>query len=147
MSTAVLACVAIVPSPKFVLAPAAVAAPVPPLATANDPVTKLLSLMSIAPALTVPLLTWIVPVLEERSMPVPPYVVPITDPVHVPDVILPIRKSSSVDPSDCVRSKRLLLESYLRRPPLLPNWTSAAIPLIPKFLISAIVYSPKICYR
>ncbi len=57
ISTAVLSCVAIEPNPKFVLAPAAVVAPVPPLTTANDPDTKLLSLMSIAPAVTVPLLT------------------------------------------------------------------------------------------
>ena len=120
MSTALAACTANVPNPKFVLAPDAAVAPVPPFATPKAPVTKLLSLMSIAPAVTVPLETCIVPVLDERSKPVPPYAVPIAEPVHVPDVTLPKRISSKVVPSDCVRSKRLLLESYLRRPPLLP---------------------------
>ena len=91
---------AIVPRPKFVLAPAAAVAPVPPFATLNAPVTKLLSLRSIAPALTVPDETLNVPVLDHRSIPVPPYAVPIADPVQVPDVTLPSLKSSSVDPSD-----------------------------------------------
>lgn len=55
MSTALSACTDKFPNPKFVLAVAASVAPVPPLATAKAPVTKFESLMSIAPAVTVPL--------------------------------------------------------------------------------------------
>ena len=137
--TLLLACVAMFPSPKAVLASPALVAPVPPFATGKVPVTS--DVRSTSAALTEPLLIFNTPVELLKSPPSPPYVEPITVPCHVPAPTVPKRTSSNVEPSDCVRSNLPLPESYFKRPPDLPICTSAAIPLIPKFLMSAIMFS------
>ena len=133
-----LACVAIVPMPKAVLAAPAEVAPVPPFAIGNVPLTS--DAKATAPADIVPLETLIIPELLLKSCPVPPYCDPIAVPFQAPAVIVPTLKSSSVVPLLCVRSNLPFPESYIKRPPDLPICTSAAIPLIPKFLMSAILY-------
>ena len=136
--TLLLAWVEMLPSSKLVLAAAAVLAPVPPLATGSIPETKLAFAKSTVPALPTPPITLTKPVELLKSCPVPPYCVPTAVPVQVPETTLPKRTFSSVVPLLWVRSNRLLAASYFRRPPLLPICTSAARPLIPKFLMSAI---------
>ena len=119
-ATLLASCVAIVPKPKFVLAAGAALAPVPPFATDSNPVTKTLDAKFIAAALATPLLNCTTPFAVLKSCPVPPYCVPIADPVQSPETTLPNRTSSRVEPLLWVKSNRLLAESYFKRPPLLP---------------------------
>ena len=70
--TFVMSCVAILPSPKPVLAPAAVVPPVPPLAIGKVPLTSVVKDIA-EPALNVPPETLIIPELLLKSCPVPPY--------------------------------------------------------------------------
>ena len=65
------ACVAMVPSPKAVLAAEAEVAPVPPFAIGNVPLTS--DAKATAPADIVPLETFITPDELLKSCPVPPY--------------------------------------------------------------------------
>ena len=70
MFTLLLACVAILPKPKFVLASPAPVAPVPPFATGNVPLTS--DPNATAPADIVPEETLITPDDELKFCPVPP---------------------------------------------------------------------------
>ena len=120
IATLFASCTAIVPSPKFVRAPAAVLAPVPPLEMPTIPLTKLVLPRSNVPAVATPFVKLITPVPVLKSPPKPPYWVPITVPFHEPATTLPTRMLSRVEPSDAVRSKREFELSYFKRPPLLP---------------------------